>query len=244
MTRCLSDLELERLLRRPEGGASHALACPRCRARLAELRRLGEEFEREVFPATVEAVIAASSRPRRRRVVLWLAPLAAAAAAVIVLLRTGSPPDGYLGVKGPALTLVEYVEEGGVAHPLSDGEAVPAGAGVRFQVRPVRACRLWIVSVDAAGQVSRLYPPTGTEGASLDAGASVVLPGGAVLDDHPGPERFFAVCSPERAPLDLGEVERAARAVGGGEGRVRAVRTLPGLPADTAQASVLVEKRP
>jgi hypothetical protein len=243
VTRCPSDLELEVVLRRPGRRPDHLSACPRCAARLAELERLGDEFQRVVFPATVGAVIARAPRPRRSGPLLWLAPLAAAAAVALVLVRTGGPPAGYLGSKGPVLALAAFAQEPSGAHALADGDVVPAGAGLRFEVRVARPCRVWVVSIDAEGQVSRIYPPAGAEGAALGAGGPVVLPGGAVLDGRPGPERFFAVCG-GGAPLPLEEVERAARQVGAGEDRVRAARELTGLPAGTLQATVLVEKRP
>jgi anti-sigma factor RsiW len=243
VTRCPSDLELELVLRRPGLRSGHLAACPRCAARLAEMERLDDEFHRDVFPATVDAVVARAPRPRRPRPLLWLAPLAAAAAVALVLVRTGGPPAGYLGSKGPVLALAAFAQAPGGAHPLADGDVVPAGAGLRFEVRLARPCRIWVVSIDAEGQVSRIFPPAGEEGAALGAGGPVVLPGGAVLDGRPGPERFFAVCGGS-APLQLAEIERAARQVGAGEGRVRAAGALTGLPAGTLQATFLVEKRP
>jgi len=245
MTRCPSDLELERVLREPRRGAAHVFGCPRCGERLAELRRLGEEFERRVFPATVEAVVAGAARPARFRAGPWLAPLAAAAvAAGVALIRTGGPPASYLGTKGPALDLVAYARGADGTQVLADGAQVPSGAGLRFRVRSAHACRLWIVSADAAGQVSSIYPATGTQGAELPAGEPVTIPGGATLDGRSGPERFFAVCG-AGAPLSREEVERAARAIGPGEERIRAARSLPGLPPGVAaQATLLVEKRP
>ncbi len=246
MTRCPSDLELEALLRSPQGGAGHVFGCPRCAERVAELRKLGEEFEREVFPATVEAVVAGARGPAARHRMLWMAPVAAVAAGVAALLlaRPGGPPAGYVGPKGPALTLVAYQPAPGGARALADGQSVPAGAGLRFEVRPARACELWIVSADATGHVSRIYPPSGEDGVKVRAGGPVVVPGGAVLDGQGGPERFFAVCGCGDEPIHYQDVRRAAGTIGPGEARVRAVRALPQLPADALQATLLVEKRP
>ena len=241
MTRCPSDLELERHLLADDATAlaPHLAGCAGCAARLAEMRREGEEFRREVFPATVDAVVA-RTRPRRLvpRWALAAAPLAAAAAAVLFLL--GRPPPDYVGAKGGEFSLAVFVHASDGARAAADGAVVPASAAVRFQVRPARPCRLWVVSVDAAGQVSRLFPASGdAPGRIAEPGA---LPGGAVLDGRAGPERIFAVCSP--APLALADVERAAReAAGGGEARVRAGARLAGLPADAAQATLLLEKR-
>lgn len=244
--RCPSDLELERLLRRPAGLEEHLFGCPRCAARVAELRRLGDEFEREVLPATVEAVVFASAAPRRSgRALRWAVPaLVAAAAALVVALRAGGPPGDYLGVKGPGLSLVVYAQGAEGARALLDGQAVGAGAGLRFEVRPGRSCDLFVASVDAAGQVSRIFPPAGPAGLSVKAGAALALPGGAVLDGRPGPERIFAVCGCGDEPITWADVARAAGAVGAGEARVRAARALPGLPGDALQATLLLEKRP
>jgi hypothetical protein len=245
VTRCPSDLELEEhlLAGAPSALGTHLAACARCAARLEQMRREGEEFQREVFPATVAAVLEGSrarvvSLPRRLGVVL--APFAAAAAAAAFVVFAARPPPAYVGAKGGALNLAVYVQTAGGARAAVDGDAVPAAAAVRFHVRPERACRLWIVSVDAVGQVSRLYPAAGD---AEEVGAPATLPGGARLDGRAGPERLFAVCSPR--PLPFAEVERAAQATAGrGAESVRAARALSGLPADAAQATLLLEKRP
>ncbi|GEJ56469.1 DUF4384 domain-containing protein [Anaeromyxobacter diazotrophicus] len=243
MSRCPSELELEQHLLGPDAEVeAHLAGCPRCRARLAELEQEGETFRREVFPATVAAVVERSrpravARPGRWR--LLVAPLAAAAAAAVFLWAR--PPRDYVGAKGGALELAVWVQTPGGARAAQDGAAVPAAADVRFQVRPPRACRLWLVSVDAAGQVSCLFPAGG--GAAAELRAPATLPGGAHLDGRGGPERLYAVCSPR--PLPYGEVERAVlAAAGGGEAAVRAAGALPGLPEETAQATLLLEKRP
>jgi hypothetical protein len=58
---CSSDLDLERYLLAPEQApaAVHVASCDRCRRRLAEMRRLGEEFQREVYPTTLWAILQA-----------------------------------------------------------------------------------------------------------------------------------------------------------------------------------------
>lgn len=236
--RCPSELELEAYLLGPGGERiePHLAGCPRCREQLEEMRRLGDEFRREVYPATVDEVVASGAARRIPRWLLAAAPLAAAAGALL-LLR--GPPPGYVGVKGGALALSVFVEGAQGAREVADGQAVPAGAAVRFAVHPGRPCMLWIVSVDGAGLVSRLFPATGDAAASV--GAAGALPGGAVLDGRPGPERIYAVCAP--SSLALADVERAARAAAaGGEAAVRSAGALAGLPRDAAQATVLLEK--
>ncbi len=244
MTRCPSALRLEAYLLDP--GVSplgpHLASCARCQARLEGMRQLGEEFRREVYPATVGALVE-GARPRRtaRRWLIYLAPLPAAAAAVLFLavLRQW-PRDDYLGTKGGQLALSVFTQTSAGARVVADGEAVPAGAALRFRVRVSSPCRLWLVSIDGAGQVSRLYPAGGEGGAEV-AGPGP-LPGGAILDGRPGPERLYAVCT--RQPLPFQELERAARVVaGGGEKAVRTARALPGLTG-ALQGTLLLEKRP
>ena len=233
MTGHPSELKLERHLLDPQRSPlrEHIDACDRCRARVAQMEAQGESFRRYVYPATLEAVTA----PRRSRW-LWALTLApvAAAAGLLLLVR---PAGDYVGTKGSPLTLSPFLEG---PQEVADGQTVPAAAAMRFRVSAARPCSLWIVSVDAAGAVSRLYPPRGDAGAEIRG--QVTAPGGVRLDGKAGPERFFAVCAPE----DVGylRVEQAARAVaGGGAESVRKTGALPGLPDDAAQSSVLVEKK-
>ena len=246
MIPCPSDLKLEAHLLDEAGSpiAPHLSSCDRCRARLDEMRRLGDEFRREVYPVTVDAVVA---RPRSRgplaRWMLYLAPIpvAAAAAAVLLLVQPRGPGDDYLGVKGSGLTLAVFARATDAARAVADGESVSPSAALRFQVRPAVPCRLWLVSVDSAGTVSRLYPAAGEGGAEM-AGPGP-LPGGVLLDGKPGPERIYAVCAPRA--IAFADIERAVRAAAGaGAAAVRAGRPLQGLPGDAAQATLLLEKRP
>jgi len=246
MIPCPSDLKLEAHLldeaRSPI--APHLSSCESCRARLEEMRRVGDEFRREVYPATVDAVVAgARSRGPLARWMVYLAPVsvAAAAAAVLLLVQPRGPGEGYLGIKGSRLTLAVFARAADAARPVADGESVSPSAALRFQVRPTVPCRLWLVSVDAAGTISRLYPAAGEGGAQVAAAGP--LPGGALLDGKPGPERIYAVCTPR--PLAFADLERAVRtAAGAGAAAVREGRPLQGLPGDAAQATLLLEKRP
>lgn len=244
--RCPSDLALEKLLLDPASSAlePHLSGCARCQARLAEMKRQGEDFLRYVFPATVGAVEEAAARRRSWSLLSWIAPLPAlaAAAAIVLMVGPGTPPSDWIATKGGnSMGLAVFLQGGGGIHPARDGEAVPATSSVRFKVRPARPCRLWVLSVDAAGQVSRIFPTEGEGG--VEVVRTTELPGGAVLDGQPGPERFLALCAP--GPLPYARVEGAVRAaVSAGPEAVRSLRTIPGLPAGTVQDSVLLEKKP
>jgi hypothetical protein len=238
--RCPSDLGLERHLQDPARSAlaAHLAACPACRERVARMEAEAEEFRRFVYPATVGAVEDAAEKAagwRPWRLALWLAPVAAAAA---VALMWG-PGSDYVGAKGFPFTA--WLADPAGARAVTDGGEVPAAGALRFRVQPPAPCRLWIVSVDSGGQVSRLYPAEGEGGAEVRQGGA--LPGGAVLDGRPGPERLFAVCA--TGPIPFARVEQAARAAaGGGAGAVRSGKMLPGLPRGAVQATLLLEKRP
>jgi hypothetical protein len=244
--RCPSDLALEAHLLGPARSqvSPHLEVCDRCRARVARMQQEGEEFRRFVFPATVAAVESAAEK-RRPRLAFIFGPVgafAAMTAALLVFVRTQGPdgPDaGYVGTKGSGIGLAAFVNGEGGARPLEDGEVVPASAAIRFRVSPAaEGCFLWILSVDAKGQVSRIYPPKGDSPEARGAG---VVPGGAVLDGEPGPERLFAVCAP--AAMAWGEVKSAAPAAAGPDA-VRQARALGGPLSAAPQSTLLLEKRP
>ncbi len=237
--RCPSDLALERHLQGPARSAlaPHLGACSACRGRLAHMEAEGEEFRRFVYPATVGAVEDAAEKAARRRpwrLSLRLAPLAAAAAVAFLW----GPASDYVGAKGFPFTTWLAAPAG--ARAVADGAEVPAAGELRFRVQPPVPCRLWIVSVDSVGQVSRLYPAEGEGGAEVRQGGT--LPGGAILDGRPGPERLFAVCARQRLPFErVAQVVRAA--AGSGAEAVRSGKVLAGLPRGAAQATLLLEKR-
>lgn len=241
---CPSDVALESYLLAPErfAEARHVEGCPDCAARLARMREEGDEFRRLVFPRSVEAVEEAMVKRR----FAWpkvLVPAGALAAAVVavLLVRPGPPADYDGGVKGTGMSLAVYANGGDGARALPDGAPVPASAALRFKVQPADDCWLWIMSVDESGEISRLYPPKGVPPDRRSAGP---VPGGAVLDGQPGPERIYAVCAPSQE-MAWAEVKAAAAAVAtGGPDRVRAARGLGGSLSGALQASLLVEKRP
>ena len=256
--RCPSDLALEGYLleRTSSKHAPHVGSCASCQARVARMEEEGQEFLQYVYPATVGKIEEAAGGRRagwKRWMLVLPIPAAAAMAALLLVMRSGTAPeqlipgpDGepQLQLKGGgpgSLGLTVFLGAAEGARPLAEGEAIPARSALRFKVTPTKACRLWLVSVDAAGQVSRLYPSTGDIGAEIAKGGP--LPGGAVLDGSTGPERIFAFCTPK--PVAFATVEQAVqRAVKHGERAVRSVEVVPGLPDGTAQGSVLIEKKP
>lgn len=244
---CPTDLALERHLLEPSTSAlaPHLATCESCRTRVARMEEEGERFRRFVFPATVDRVEAAARRKRPAR--WWIAvlapvPILAGALAVFLGVRSAGPRYDYVGVKGSGgIGLSAFVQDAGGPRAVPDRSKVPANAAVRLRVRASAPCRLFVLSVDSAGTVSRL-DGAGADGVPLTAGQHD-LPGGVELDGSAGPERLFAVCAP--VGTSWSEVEQAARAAAvGGAGAVRVTSRLGGLPPAAAQATLLIEKTP
>jgi hypothetical protein len=238
---CPSDLKLEGYLMNAalSEAAPHVAVCERCRARLRQMEREGEDFRRFVYPATIGAL---QGRPPLRWLGLSAPAAALAAAAAVVLMARSGPPDDYSGTKGAALKLTVYAGSSAGARALDDREAVPASASLRFRVQPSAPCRLAIVSVDDGGQVSRLFPAAGEVG--VNVAQPQALPGGAVLDGRAGLERIYAVCTPAPLPLSLLEEAVRAAAPARGAGSIRTAGPLRGLPQGSAQTTLLLEKLP
>jgi hypothetical protein len=243
-----SELAMEAYLLDPERSrlSEHLGGCEMCKARLARMEKEGEDFRRFVLPATLDKVVEANTR-RRFSLNGWMmaVPAMAAAAALAVLVLPGrpdneEPPEDYVGVKG-GLGLVVYTTSEKGATTVSDGGKVNPKAALRFKVRPANAkpCDLWLLSIDEAGQVSRIYPTQGEQGAHI--AQPTPLPGGAMLDGKTGFERLYAVCSPE--PIAYGQVESAVRA-SISSGSIRKPTRLAGLPKGAAQTTVLLDKKP
>jgi hypothetical protein len=244
-TGCPTDLALERHLLDPAASplAGHVAACEACRERVARMEEEGRRFRQLVYPATVDRIEAAA---RRRPARWWMAvlvpvPVFAAIVAVVLAVRPTGPPDGYLGLKGEGgVGLTAFVRDAGAAQAVPDGGAVAASGALRLRVRVSAPCRLFVLSVDGRGTVSRL-DGAGPDGLAAAAGQHD-LAGGVELDGAPGPERLFAVCA--AAGLAWPQVDGAARAAATGDAAVRGATALPGLPAGTAQATLLLEKTP
>ena len=214
----LSDYALEEHLLNRDKHAEHLGGCERCQSRLAMMEEEGRHFRQFVYPATLEAL----EKPRKRPWI-WLFAQAGGlvAAAAVVVLMVKRPDSDYVGTKGGALKLTVYT----ASRALSDGEAVPASAALRFKVHVSSPCELSVLSVDDSGQISKIYGPAAARG-------EAALPGGAQLDGRPGTERFFAICTPK----PVSGIEQLVQAAGQGP--------VKDLPAGSTQASVLLKKSP
>jgi hypothetical protein len=241
--RCPSELALERHLLEPQASPvrEHVAGCARCAARLGEMRREGEDFHRDVFPATLAAIEAAARPAWRGPLGRWLvlgSALAAVAGAVVVLRMAAAPDDHIDATTGIGMAV--RVQDAGAARTVRDGDTVGAGAQLHVRVRTAAGCRLWILALDAAGEVSRLYPGEGTGGAAVLG--EVELPVTVTLGGRAGPERLYAVCTPGPSRWRA-LAPQLKGGTGSGDDLVRTPPDVARLPPGTMLASVLLEKR-
>ncbi len=147
-----------------------------------------------------------------------------------------APPDAVVN-----LSIV--AQQDGRPVPVEDGATLAPETRVRFLYDSSDFDYLMLVNVTDAGEVSVLYPMT--EGPSIPVvrGVGIPLQGAVLLDDHLGPERFFALFS--ASPLAYEQVEAAIAQTRKGAGAADGgawLRDLRSLPLDCAQATLLIEK--
>jgi hypothetical protein len=162
---------------------AHAAACPTCRARLKEIADEQRRFEQEIsfdrFAAGVgRAARAPRALPARKigaaSLQRWLYPALAAAAAVVLAIRftphpenPNSLPIGTNRIKGAGGITVQIgtaakgtprrIASPTGVEPLAPGERVRIGYRVGDHYQFVT-----VVSVDDQGEVSPLYPESGS----------------------------------------------------------------------------------
>ena len=237
--RCPSDLRLEEYLLDPEssGLASHVNSCETCRGRIARMNAEGEEFRQYVFPATIDAVVAASA-PRRPNWLGLILPVAATCAAALLFVVKPVAPEAVLAAKGEVLKLQVLASTPAGVQPVANGALVPPGTPLQIQVESTVACRLKLMAADCEGHVTVLHPPAGEESTLVTKTRPAVIQ--AVLQGDEGPERVYAVCSKEPLPLLALAVNLKDQSTGDDD-RVRRAARISGLPPGTLQATLLVE---
>ena len=202
----LTDLALDQLVEEGslDGTEAHLEACAVCRDRLAaanafELPVPVADEKRGLPPqasvAAPPAQPAAANRPW-----MWAALLVTAAAAAVLLginvLSSGDPgePDG-IRVKGVAVGLQVFRDEGDTSERLRSGDVIAAGDRLGFRVRNRTEGHLMIIGVDARSEGYLCYPQ-GLDGASEQVEAAPVatqLPEAIRMDATPGSERLVAI---------------------------------------------------
>lgn len=230
------------------GVSTHLAACPECAAKLEQAEDEAARFEVRVPFARFEAGVRGKLHqpsPLRRRLA-WLLPalsLAVAGLAALVavppeLLRTADPGANRVKGGGPELTLAIAAADGaqraaraGTPEPLATGDRVRIGysAGTyRFVLA---------ASVDAAGEVTPLYPESGSSVPAAKGAGPHFLPGSLEFTGR-GAEVVVLVLTEE--PVRVEQVSTALReayARAGGD-----VTRLPPLTVPGAQFHQVVLK--
>jgi anti-sigma factor RsiW len=236
---CPGSLQLHQHLADPARSklAGHLAGCPHCVQRLAEIQSRFATFDSVVFPRTVDAVVGRAPRQRRPWWVL-AAPLPVFALAALVLLAPRHRITEEVAPRGSGLMLSVFVAGPSGIRALKDNDRVPADAALRFEVHPPQTCWLTILSLDATGEVSRLFPLSG-DSAQVSGG---LLPGGAVLDGTLAPERVFALCGVKQLPVDSIRQELRQHVVA--QHPLRTLSLVDSIPSDALQATLFLEKEP
>ena len=141
---------------------------------------------------------------------------------------------------------ISVVAQRGDGHvPVEDGARVAPQTRIRFLYDSQDYDYLMLVSVTGDGEVSILYPMSEGPSIQIVRGQGIPLHGAVQLDDHLGPERFFALFS--QAPMAFDQVEAAVKECRRGPAAVDDaswLRDLRRLPLGDAQATLLIEKDP
>ncbi|MFH1532563.1 MAG: hypothetical protein ABIK09_17705 [Pseudomonadota bacterium] len=134
---------------------------------------------------------------------------------------------------------------GGQPVPVADGAPLARDTRIRFIYDSPDYDYLMLVSVTGAGEVTVLYPMTEGPSIPIIRGVGIPLQGAVQLDDHLGPERFFALFSPTPLAFEQvkGAIQESLRGGAPADGADR-LRDLRRLPLDCAQATLLIEKKP
>ena len=234
---CLSDLVLDRMivgeLDESGGRAEHLAGCPKCSARLAELRLATPD---QLFIAGMAAAATKTARRRRGPLTAGISTLLVAAAAVAVIWWP-RPPEGTRSKGGLTFEVVARRQNGVVA-PLLPGATLAAGDAIRFRLSSDVDGWLTVIGVDSRPSVTAYAPASGSA-RRWKAGRDQLVDEGIELDDTRGQERVIAVlCARE---LTVAEVVHAGERALARAGDPAAVGDL-GLGCH--QASILFRKAP
>lgn len=202
----LTDLALELLMDGGEisGAKDHLADCSVCAARHAAAQAV-----------SVPVLLPREVRPARTPLFRWAAVGAALAmAASLLLLFVGEDADDGIRVRGRAVSVQVFRDEGATSRRLRDGDRASAGDRLGFRIRSRTEGQVMIVSWDGQQAPSVCYPQRGdgwSVGVAGDA-RYVDVPEAVRLDDTPGFERFALMWCPERF-----RVEQASRYLVAGE---------------------------
>jgi hypothetical protein len=199
--------------------AAHLQACAPCAHKRASLVSDAEAFERRIPFARFEVGVRqklSPPAPTSRRWLAGLVPVLSLAAALLLLLvqpqQAGEGRTrGLNRLKGASAVTLRIAAADGAqrtASPLAPEPLAP-GDRVRIGYTAQEAGYVLALSVDAAGEVSLLYPQSGESLPAPGDGVEHYLPDSLEFTGS-GPEAVVVVLSPR--PLGTQEAQEAARA--------------------------------
>jgi hypothetical protein len=223
----------------------HAQSCERCRALLDSLEIQQDAFLQRHPPERLGPELSAKARERirtRRRITLF-APAAAAIAVLVVVLSIlpgqGAKQPG-IRTKG-AVSLEFFVQKGDEVMPGESGGIYRKDDRIQFVYSSGANRFLFLVSLDERGRVSNFNHQASSSSVAILPGNQRVLEGSIILDDTRGLERVFAIFS--NHPLQLQEIEQAARQAFQKQARSGGIADLEYLPLPYPQATILLHKK-
>ncbi len=202
----------------PEAGAEldrHLAACPSCRAKMRALVEEQRAFEREIpferFAGGVERAQRVPRQRPRRAWILGLAGVVAAAALALFFVRTSS--HGYNRLMGSSVEATARIASTDASiqriAPPGSQEVLEPGDRVRLGYKTVDARYLAAVSVDDSGNVTPLYPESGSALSVSTTQQTAYLPDSLEFTGA-GRERVYLFLA--RTPFDVEAAERAVKA--------------------------------
>jgi hypothetical protein len=227
---------------------THAEGCAQCGAVLREAEALQHQFEEDIrlarFTAGVEKALRREA-PRKASSffpLLWAGPLVAMATGVLLFVNlqpsSGEPPPPGTRIKGGAHaelriggTDAQRTVPGEALEPLAPGERV------RLGYTPEAYPYVLALSVDAAGEVTPLYPESG-QSLPVEPGPGTHWLPGSLEFTGDGLERVVLLLSAQ--PLDVQEALAAARRAFEAGGR--SVERMPALDLPGTQTHWMLRK--
>lgn len=225
--------------------------CEHCQSRLQTMAAEAQAFNASVNPGfesaailqKLEAIEAQAPAPWWAGFAKpWMLAVGAMVAlfAVIPLTQYNPEPGPTVRLKGGGVGLSMFVKDIDGVQPGQDGMHLEAGDQIQFRYDADGHEYLFIISVDARGVISSLYPEVPTHSIKVLAEGTHVLTGSIILDEAVGPERIYAIFSTEA--LEFEDIDKAVKSGLGDNPDVVALQELPIEAEDVAQSSILIVK--
>ncbi len=200
---------------------THAAGCERCGAVLREAEEAQRQFEAELpFERFAAGVDQAAEKARRQRPDsassrrAWTGPLVALAATVLLVVAArpllAQDPERGVRTKGGAVAELRIGGGEGAQRVARTDQPEPLAVGERVRLGYTPDTRRYVLalSVDAAGEVTPLYPEAG-ESLAVEAGAGTHWLPGSLEFTGAGAERVVVLLSD--APVSVEAASAAAR---------------------------------